>query len=350
MALFARSIETTPFFARGKPGLTRFLALKRHVRHSVTPETQPTGAISFTRCFKLPAGAEHRDRQSRHDDDDAQQRQAAQGLMEDQGGGGEAEYRHQQGKRRDLPRGMTAEQKAPQAEADHGRAIGEKGRPAPDRQRRMQRRRDDRGMVFQRQRQQQQGRRREQARPDDEGERVGAAGADREQVAAAPERRRAQQRQERRQRRRGPAGGADDRDAGQRHQRADDLRAPHLLAQQEMGQDQGEQGLDLDHQRSDSRRHAEGDREEQQAELADADAQAVAGEIEQLHFRPAARTGRAGNAARKKRSAVRNSGGVGDAGLDRDEADAPDEGDQHRQGQVARRRLPELLPACEIIR
>jgi hypothetical protein len=129
---------------------------------------------------------------------------------------------------------------------------------------------------------------------------------------------------------------ADHRDSGERHDHARDLRSPRPLAQHDRREQHREQGLRLQHQRRQAGRHAQVHADEQQAELADAEGQPDEREPQPRDRGPAyEQHGREGRGHEPQTGEQERRHRV-EADLDDDEVDAPDGGDQDRDGDVAR--------------
>ena len=127
----------------------------------------------------------------------------------------------------------------------------------------------------------------------------------------------------------------DDADADAGQSKSGELEGLHALMRDRGRQQDGEEGLRLHHERGEARRDIALDREEEQAELAGADQDAIGGELAPRHIRALQeedrRQEREGEAQRREEQRRE----VLDADMDDDEIRAPDHHDGQREQRVA---------------
>src|SRR5208337_5354279 len=127
---------------------------------------------------------------------------------------------------------------------------------------------------------------------------------------------------------------------------AEDLRPSRVLAQEEPRQSDGEERLRLDDERGEPDRKALVDRDEEQAELSDAEQQAVQGDL------PGRRLRRADEEDRRKRRedepqrGEHERRGLRHADLDGDEGQAPNDRDADRRQGVSQSHSTNARPAA----
>ena len=203
-----------------------------------------------------------------------------------------------------------------------------------------------------RKRQRDERQRRGEARPDGEGEHVDLADAFRQHIARRPERRRQNDDEERPEACPGEPLGADHRDADEGDGGADDLRPARPLAQDEPGEKDGEEHLRHDDQRRKPDRKALMDGDEQQAELADADQEAVERDRPRRRLRRGEKEHHRNGGEEEPQRGEHQRRRLADADLDGDEGQAPDDRDAHRREDVARAHVEDrrLTEASEIMR
>ena len=261
---------------------------------------------------KRPAqrpAAQHVESEARHYQNAADKLNRPHGLAEHDGARDHADDRHEQGERRDRRRRIAGEQPRPQPVAEHSAGIGDDQHADGEPQARMGEPRERRRSVD-RERKGKERQRRGEARPDGEGEHVDLAGGLGQHIGRAPEEGGENHQRERPEACAGEPRRADDGDPGEGDDASDKLNPLRKLAQQEPRQRDGEERLRLDDERGQADGKACVDRDEQQAELSDAEQQAIEGDLPGRRLRRPDRTGPPGKRRTETCSADSISGEV----------------------------------------
>ncbi len=178
---------------------------------------------------------------------------------------------------------------------------------------------------------------RHQSAPDDKAQHIDLAGLLARDVAEAPAHGRPDGERKRQQCRAFETLEGNDRDPRKGDERSHDLPRGGALAENKEGEQDGEEDLELDHERAEPCRHAELDGEEQQAELADPDRQAIGRDDAPAGFGRTDEEDRRQGGERKAQRRQQQRRDFIDTPADGNEAHAPDSGDGQCEKNVAQR-------------